>query len=155
MNKQVNRVTNAIADDIRSHERSQKIYSLCFLAVLLLPLLLVFVSYVLGAHQLPSLVELVSSKLAAMLAYVTIVTLVMSICRLDKRVARCIQKIIKLQKELDKSKDKNGELQDALAESEHKRKEAEALAKAYEKMLSKEQRDIAEALAINAANRSR
>lgn len=49
MNKQVNRVTNAIADDIRSHERSQKIYSLCFLAVLLLPLLLVFVSYVLGA----------------------------------------------------------------------------------------------------------
>ena len=30
MNKQVNRVTNAIADDIRSHERSQKIYSLCF-----------------------------------------------------------------------------------------------------------------------------
>ena len=61
MNKQVNRVTNAIADDIRSHERSQKIYSLCFLAVLLLPLLLVFVSYVLGAHQLPSLAELVPS----------------------------------------------------------------------------------------------
>ena len=91
-----------------------------------------------------------------MLAYVTIVTLVMSICRLDKRVARCIQKIIKLQKELDKSKDKNGELQDALAESEHKRKKAEDRANAYKALLSKEQRQDEEALEIaNAANRSR
>ena len=93
MNKQVNRVTNAIADDIRSHERSQKIYSLCFLAVLLLPLLLVFVSYVLGAHQLPSLVELVPSKLSmlSIVGYVSTVTLVYTILFLNKRMTVCLK----------------------------------------------------------------
>lgn len=144
MNKQVNRVTNAIADDIRSHERSQKIYSLCFLAVLLLPLLLVFVSYVLGAHQLPSLVELVPSKLSmlSIVGYVSTVTLVYTILFLNKRMTVCL-KVYSVT------------IDELLDESERRRKEAEALAKAYEKMLSKEQRDIAEALAINAANRSR
>lgn len=144
MNKQVNRVTNAIADDIRSHERSQKIYSLCFLAVLLLPLLLVFVSYVLGAHQLPSLAELVPSKLSmlSIVGYVSTVTLVYTILFLNKRMTVCL-KVYSVT------------IDELLDESERRRKEAEALAKAYEKMLSKEQRDIAEALAINAANRSR
>ena len=144
MNKQVNRVTNAIADDIRSHERSQKIYSLCFLAVLLLPLLLVFVSYVLGAHQLPSLAELVPSKLSmlSIVGYVSTVTLVYTILFLNKRMTVCL-KVYSVT------------IDELLDQSERRRKEAEALAKAYEKMLSKEQRDIAEALAINAANRSR
>ena len=154
MNKQVNRVTNAIADDIRSHERSQKIYSLCFLAVLLLPLLLVFVSYVLGAHQLPSLAELVPSKLSmlSIVGYVSTVTLVYTILFLNERMTVCL-KVYSVT--IDELLDECVELQEKLDESERRRKEAEALAKAYEKMLSKEQRDIAEALAINAANRSR
>ena len=115
-----------------------------FLAVLLLPLLLVFVSYVLGAHQLPSLAELVSSKLSmlSIVGYVSTVTLVYTILFLNKRMTVCL-KVYSVT------------IDELLDESERRRKEAEALAKAYEKMLSKEQRDIAEALAINAANRSR
>jgi len=146
---------NCATDDIKVHEVNRKVYLACLVALLLLPVA-IFGFYALDPDLFASLVELVSSKLAAMLAYVTIVTLVMSICRLDKRVARCIQKIIKLQKELDKSKDKNGELQDALAESEHKRKKAEDRANAYKALLSKEQRQDEEALEIaNTANRSR
>ena len=149
MNKQVNRVTNAIADDIRSHERSQKIYSLCFLAVLLLPLLLVFVSYVLGAHQLPSLAELVLSMLS-IVGYVSTVTLVYTILFLNKRMTVCL-KVYSVT--IDELLDECVELQEKLDDSERRRKEAEALAKAYEKMLSKEQRDTVETLAIANSNR--
>ena len=152
MNKQVNRVTNAIADDIRSHERSQKIYSLCFLAVLLLPLLLVFVSYVLGAHQLPSLAELVPSKLSmlSIVGYVSTVTLVYTILFLNKRMTVCL-KVYSVT--IDELLDECVELQEKLDESERKLEEAKALAERYWKMLSDAQRATEESLKIANSNR--
>ena len=152
MNKQVNRVTNAIADDIRSHERSQKIYSLCFLAVLLLPLLLVFVSYVLGAHQLPSLAELVPSKLSmlSIVGYVSTVTLVYTILFLNKRMTVCL-KVYSVT--IDELLDECVELQEKLDESERELEKAKALAERYWKMLSGVQRDTEESLKIANSNR--
>ena len=152
MNKQVNRVTNAIADDIRSHERSQKIYSLCFLAVLLLPLLLVFVSYILGEESLPSL-ELVSSKSLAAVIYMATITFIVCALFLNKRAIRNSKKYANLQKEFDKSERKNSELEKALLESERELEKAKALAEHYWKMLSDVQRDTEESLKIANSNR--
>ena len=88
----------------------------------------------------------------SIVGYVSTVTLVYTILFLNKRMTVCL-KVYSVT--IDELLDECVELQEKLDESERRRKEAEALAKAYEKMLSKEQRDIAEALAINAANRSR
>jgi len=88
----------------------------------------------------------------SIVGYVSTVTLVYTILFLNKRMTVCL-KVYSVT--IDELLDECVELQEKLDDSERRRKGAEALAKAYEKMLSKEQRDIAEALAINAANRSR
>lgn len=88
--------------------------------------------------------------------YTMMFTFVACALLFNKRTAKHANVINELRRELAKSKDKNGELQDALAESEHKRKKAEDRANAYKALLSKEQRQDEEALEIaNTANRSR
>ena len=58
---------NCATDDIKVHEVNRKVYLACLVALLLLPVA-IFGFYALDPDLFASLVELVSSKLAAMLA---------------------------------------------------------------------------------------
>lgn len=86
----------------------------------------------------------------SIVGYVSTVTLVYTILFLNKRMTVCL-KVYSVT--IDELLDECVELQEKLDDSERRRKEAEALAKAYEKMLSKEQRDTVETLAIANSNR--
>lgn len=59
----------------------------------------------------------------------------------------------KLQEKLVKSERENGKLNNALAESEHKRKEAEAIAKQYWEMIPEDKRATYGALRVANSNR--
>lgn len=71
----------------------------------------------------------------------------------NKRTAKHANVINELRRKLDVSEDKNSELNNALAESEHKRKEAEAIARQYWEMIPKDQRATYGALRIANSNR--
>ena len=138
---------------------NRKFYTVCAAFLLIIwPLVAALGLYALG-QPLPSLALLTSPRFLAMqiiVDYTMMFTFVACALLFNKRTAKHANVINELRRELAKSKDKNGELQDALAESEHKRKKAEDRANAYKALLSKEQRQDEEALEIaNAANRSR
>ena len=86
--------------------------------------------------------------------YTMMFTFVACALLFNKRTAKHANVINELRRELAKSKDENGELNNALAESEHKRKEAEAIARQYWKMIPEDQRATYGALRIANSNRS-
>ena len=71
----------------------------------------------------------------------------------NKRTAKHANATNELQRKLAKSKDENVKLNKALAESEHKREKAEAIAKQYWEMIPEDQR--ATYGALRAANSNR
>ena len=85
--------------------------------------------------------------------YAMIFTFVACALFFNKRTAKHANVINELRQELAKSKDENGELNNALAESEHKRKEAEAIARQYWEMIPEDQCATYGALRIANSNR--
>ena len=111
------------------------------------------VSYILGEESLPSL-ELVSSKSLAAVIYMAIIAIIACALFLNNRALRNSQKYANLQKELDAYRSENSKFRKELAESERKRKEAEAIARQYWEMLPEDQRAIYGALRVANSNRS-
>ncbi len=85
--------------------------------------------------------------------YAVMLTFVACALFFNKRTAKHANVINELRRELAKSKDENGELNKALAESEHKRKAAEAIARQYWEMIPEDQRATYGALRTANSNR--
>ena len=86
--------------------------------------------------------------------YAVATTLVACALLFNKRTAKHANATNELRRELAKSKGESGELRQELAKSEHKRKEAEAIARQYWEMIPEDQRATYGALRIVNSNRS-
>ena len=142
---------------------SRKFYSICAALLLIIwPLIAALGLYALG-QPLPSLELLTSPKFLAMqliVDYAVMLTFVACALFFNKRTAKHVNAIDelqikndKIQEKLVKSERENGKLNNALAESEHKRKEAEAIAKQYWEMIPEDKRATYGALRVANSNR--
>lgn len=139
-------MSNYALDAVGRYKSNQKVYLLCLVCLLLLPLVVIIGFHIAGKP----LVELAS----AAPNYVPVVVLMACALLLNRRILKDLQRCadvidglqienINLQWELDAYRNENGELRKKLAESERKREEAEASAKRCWEMLSDEQRGLA------------
>ena len=135
---------------------NRKFYTVCAAFLLIIwPLVAALGLYALG-QPLPSLALLTSPRFLAMqliVDYSVMLTFVACALFFNKRTAKHANVIDELQEKLVKSERENDELNNVLAESEHKRKEAEAIARQYWKMIPEDQRATYGALRIANSNR--
>lgn len=139
-------MSNYAVDTISRYKANHKVYAFSLVVLLLLPPIAVFSSYIFLGESLVE-PEPSNSAMTAVVNYVTMALLATSTFLLSRKaigdIQKCVDVIDALQEELAAYKSENSELLSKLAESERKRKEAEALAERYWEMLSDEQRRLA------------